>query len=118
MSSSTTDLSLVGKVPLARTFHLRLSVQGHLFASLYVVGPKRLPKTLALAVLKLTDCYLYLGKYDNSALWLGHTAFDVSEAEAQAIRATYEPLGLHIEREGEMARTIELRSSADAAVHP
>jgi hypothetical protein len=112
----TTELKLDGKAPLARTLHLRMNVGGHLTASLYVLTPKRVPKSLAFSVMKLADCYLFLGKYDNSALWLGHAAFDVSEAEAQQIRATYEPLGLHIEKEGSIA--IKLQSSAEAAVHP
>ena len=115
--AATTELELVGTAPLARTLHLRVNVRGHLTASLYVLSRQRVPKSLAFSVMKLADCYLSLGKYDNSALWVGNAAFDVSETEAQQIRSTYEPLGLHIAKEGEMAAEIKLQSSADAAVH-
>lgn len=110
----TTGLTLKGKVPLKRGLDLRLGVTGHLSASLFSDCER--PKMLAFSVVTLTDCYLFLGKYCTSALWMEHASFDVSEAEAQQIRATYEPLGLRVETEGAMAEAV-LRST-DAAVHP
>jgi hypothetical protein len=114
---SGTDLRLKGKSPFSRLLDLQAYGNVYLHASVYLRA--KCPKMVAYASAKLSDCYLLLRKHGSPyshGLWVGHACFDVSEGEAQQIRAMFEPLGLRIE--SEMARGIELRSSADAAVHP
>lgn len=112
---TSTELTLKGKAPFKRKLVLRAAI-GDLYVSLYNSTGR--PQLLAYAIAKISACNLYVGNRYSRGLWLGHACFDVSETEAEQIRATYEPLGLHIEESGEMAATIQLQSSAAAAVHP
>jgi hypothetical protein len=115
---SATELNLKGKSP-RRNLDLRSSAYGHLSAVLYLVGSKSWHTTsLAYATAKTADSYIHVGKNGKHNLWLGGAAFEISAAEAERIRATYEPLGLQTTKEGAgEAADIKLQSSADAAVH-
>jgi hypothetical protein len=112
---SGAELKLKGKSP-RRNLDLRASAYGDLYAVLYLSKSLH-TMPLAFANAKTVDSYIYIGKNGKRSLWLGSTAFGVSAAEAERIRATYEPLGLQVTKEGEAA-DIKLQSSADAAVHP
>ncbi|MDR5728042.1 MAG: hypothetical protein RB191_11515 [Terriglobia bacterium] len=88
-----TELSLNGKTEFPRTLWISAGLH-HMTVALYTESQK--PRTrIVFATVKLEDCYLALDKY-ASALWVGSAAFDVTEEEARQIRATFEPLGLHI----------------------
>jgi hypothetical protein len=104
--SAGTELLLKGKAPLRRNLDLRASAYGYLSAVLCLVGAKSWHMTgLAYTNAKITDCYLRIVKHERASLWMGSTAFDVTEAEAAQIRTTYEPLGLRIET-GDAAVTV------------
>lgn len=88
-----TELSLVGK-EFPRTLSIT-SNRSFITVALYVESNKR-RKRIVFATVKIGDCYLAIDKY-TCALWIGSTAFDVSEEEARQIRAKCEPTGLNIE---------------------
>jgi len=96
--ATATELRLNGKSPLRRILDLRVSEYGYLSAMVALSSKSAPYKSLGYSSAKLTDCSLYIGKYGKPSLWLGSTAFDVSEVEAKQIRETYEPLGLCIEK--------------------
>ena len=87
-----TELSLIGKKDFPRKLWISVARQ-HVTVALYVDSQKK--TRIVYAIAKISDCYLALDKY-SPALWIGSTSFDVAEAEAQQIRATYEPIGLRI----------------------
>lgn len=95
------NLSLDGKMQFPRKLSIGVARQ-HVTVGLYVESEK-LPKRIVYAIAKLADCYLTFDKYSGPALWIGSTAFDVTDDEAQQIRSAFEPLGLRIAIEAPIA---------------
>lgn len=93
--STPTDLELKGKSPFRRNLSLRLNEHGHFHASMYLISARGSYQMLAWLSGTIADSHLTTRESGHS-LWIDRAAFDVSDAEAQRIRATFEPLGLRI----------------------
>jgi hypothetical protein len=93
-STEATEMEIKGKFPLRRNLHLRANL-GYLSVALYP-SSRLLYRMLAWANSKISDCSLTETDIGWS-LWLQSAAFEISAAEAQAIREKFEPLGLCIE---------------------
>jgi hypothetical protein len=88
-----TTLELHGKAPLRRTLKIEFSPRFS-YLTVMVFLPKQ-TRMLAYVHDKMSTARL-----DSQSLWVGHTAFDITTAEAERIRATFEPLGLRLEPRG------------------
>jgi hypothetical protein len=88
-------LTLTGDKLLPRELVLQLSRLGTLTAQAF---PPRSAKyaswTIAYVNAKLADCRLEPDARHRHTLWMDHTAFDVTQAEAAHIHTTLAPLGL------------------------
>lgn len=96
MTAAPTELELKGKSPLRRDLSLRLDEYGHLYVWMHL-SARGSYQMLAWTNGPIADSRLVEREHGH-CLWIAHSAFDVSAAEAQRIRATYEPLGLRIEK--------------------
>ncbi len=86
-----------GETSLPRQLVLTYSTFDYLCAAVYARSKKaRMTlRTIAYAHLKMHECRLELDSAEEEyTLWVGHTAFDVTRAEAATIHATFAPLGL------------------------
>jgi len=98
---NSTELELKGKSPLRRVLHLRLSTSGR-YMSVSLCSPafrNELPTTLVWANSELELCWLECFPLAGGtrSIWVASTAFDVSNEEAEQIRALFGPLGLRIQ---------------------
>ncbi|HEY3658235.1 MAG TPA: hypothetical protein VGL34_24970 [Steroidobacteraceae bacterium] len=110
---ANTELELKGKSPFRRNLSLRLNEYGHFNASMHIRarGSYRMLAWLSGAI---ADSRLVETEFGHN-LWIAHSALDVSAAEAQRIRATFEPLGLRIEKAKPAPAVAQVE--ATAAVH-
>lgn len=102
MSAAVTELHLNGKSPLRRILNIRANTQGDLSAAVYPIAPRGNPVPMIAYVsgpIARSRLRMVQKGYSDVCLWINGTAFDVSIAEAQKIRDTFEPLGLRIETE-------------------
>ena len=88
-----TELSLNGDSKIPRLLSISLGRE-HLIVCLFVDRQKNRERVVY-ANTKFADCYLQCDKY-TPALWVGSTAFDLTQDEAQQIRSAFEPVGMHI----------------------
>ncbi len=88
-------LTLTGNRNLPRELVLQMSSSGNLTAQAFPPRSSKWPSwTIAYANAPLIDCRLDVCRPDRYCLWVDHTAFDVTGAEAREIHAALEPLGL------------------------
>ncbi len=91
------ELDLVGRAPIRRNLALHLS-HGRLSVSASLTPTKSSGyHHLCWVAEDLKDCRL-TETGNNFTLWIGHTSFTVTAAEALRIRTTYSPLGLCVEK--------------------
>jgi len=103
------ELSLKGNGVLQRTLSMRCDEFASFTAAVYPLALKDMRiATIAWASAAVGNCRLCSKSHDY-CLWVGHAAFDLSEAEAKQVRELYEPLGMRIQIE-----TVPTADTADA----
>jgi hypothetical protein len=108
--ATATDLELKGKSPFRRNLSLRVNEYGHFHASMHI-SARGSYRMLAWFSGAIADCRLVETEFGHN-LWVAHSAFDVSDTEAQRIRETFEPLGLCIKEAKPAAAPTQAEATA------